>query len=397
MRGRSDKAGPSEYVIVNRDRRFEGQRLAVFIPSLAGAGAERVVVNLLPGFVQAGLKVDLLIVRPGGALEDEVPTGVRTVVLSGKRLLAAMPSLIGYLRHRQPAALLVHLDFANLIALWSRTISRVDTRVVVTVHNTMSKVSARGSLKDRILPFLAGKFYPQADVVVGVSKGVVSDLRDMTGLNARETQVIYNPIVSKDLLKSADREQRGRKKPNVGWPDPTENRLVLGVGRLTRQKNFAMLIRAFGRVVRTEPSARLVILGEGPQREKLEELVEEIGLGNMVQMRGFVDNPAPWFQAASVFALSSEWEGLPTVLIEALAFGCPVVSTRCPSGPEEILKNGTYGRLVPPGDEAALADGILEALRDPPAGDRLRQRAREFGVDRAVDEYLEVLFPDAIE
>ena len=146
--------------------------------------------------------------------------------------------------------------------------------------------------------------------------------------------------------------------------------------------------------VRADRPARLLILGEGSQREALLSLARQLRVADDIALPGFVANPFAYLGRAAVFALSSAWEGLPTVIIEALACGCPVVSTDCPSGPAELLERGAYGSLVPVGDDTALAQAILATLDTPPHRDRLLDRARQFSVDRAVEQYLSVLLGD---
>ncbi|MFW6085205.1 MAG: glycosyltransferase [Gemmatimonadota bacterium] len=367
------------------------RRVAVAIPSLDGGGAERVVVNLLRGFVDAGLEVDLLLVRPRGPLLDEVPSEVEIVPLAGGRIIASLPSLVRYLRHRRPDVVLSHLDSMNLVALWARRLAGVPARVVVTTHIALSRHASGGSLRQRIVARLVGRAYRSADAVVAVSRGVAADLERR--IRRRDSiRVIYNPIVSPELRKRADsvRSMPAAELPGV----PANARLVLSVGRLTPQKNQALLLEAFEALAGDVPEAHLVILGEGGERQALEQRAGELGLEGRISLPGFVEDVAPWYAAADVFVLSSDWEGLPTVLIEALLYGCPVVSTRCPSGPEEILEDGRYGRLVPMRDAPALAEAIRATLREPPDPARLRARAADFATDRAVREYLRALFPE---
>lgn len=165
--------------------------------------------------------------------------------------------------------------------------------------------------------------------------------------------------------------------------------MILGVGRLTPAKDYPNLIRAFG-LVKQQRDARLMILGEGELRPELEALVDELGLNDSVALPGFVDNPYAYMAHASVFALSSFWEGLPTVLIEAVGIGTPVVSTDCKSGPREILDGGKYGILVPVQDSDALASGILDAMESPrrPLPDEV---ALQYQPDAVVDRYLEIM------
>jgi glycosyltransferase involved in cell wall biosynthesis len=168
---------------------------------------------------------------------------------------------------------------------------------------------------------------------------------------------------------------------------------LLGVGRLEPQKDFALLLRAFARI-RRERAARLLILGEGRERPRLTQLAKALGVADSVDLPGFVPNPYAHMTRANLFVLSSRYEGLGNVVIEALACGCPVVSTDCPSGPAEVLDRGRYGRLVPVGDPAALAQAILAALEEPVDRARLRGRAAQFSVERAARRYLELMGGD---
>ncbi len=145
------------------------------------------------------------------------------------------------------------------------------------------------------------------------------------------------------------------------WFETGELPVILGVGRLMEQKDFPTLIRAFAKVLKVRPS-RLVILGSGKERSRLNALVHELGLQNHVAMLAFQNNPYAYMTKAAVFALSSAWEGFGNVLVEAMAQGTPVVSTDCKHGPREILDHGKHGLLVPVGDSQAMAEAILNVL-----------------------------------
>ena len=232
------------------------------------------------------------------------------------------------------------------------------------------------------MPWLMKIFYPRADGVVAVSKGVADDLAVVIGLPRERITVIYNPVVTPELL------QKAQEPIDHPWFHPGEPPVILGVGRLTKQKDFPTLIQAFA-LVRKERPARLIILGEGEDRYELEELIRKLGIASDVDMPGFVDNPYKYMAYSTVFVLSSAWEGLPTVLIEAMACGCPVVSTNCHSGPAEILENGKYGKLVAVGDAAGLAEAMVGTL-DAPESLNVVRRAQDFGVEQAVAGYLEI-------
>jgi glycosyltransferase involved in cell wall biosynthesis len=231
---------------------------------------------------------------------------------------------------------------------------------------------------------LARRAYGWADAVVAVSQGIADDLVEHTALVVDRVVTVTNPTWSPAIAAAA---AAPLEHP---WLAPGEPPLLLAAGRLSPAKDFATLVRAFARVRRLR-QAHLVILGEGGRRSRIEALCRELGVGDSVVLPGFVDNPFAWMSRAALFVLSSAWEGSPGVLVEAMACGCPVVSTDCPSGPAEILANGRYGRLVPVGDDEALAGAIVEALDAPADADALRARAREFDARRAVDRYLEVL------
>lgn len=359
-------------------------KIAIFLPNLSGGGVERIIVNLIRAFVQQGLKVDLVLVREEGPYLSLVPPEVRIINLQSKRLLSSLPGLVRYLKENKPSTLLSAMEDINIVALWSRQLAGVSTRLVVSVHNTVSQESENSSeLKRKIAPFLTRWFYPWTDAIVAVSHGSAEDLVRL-GLPKEKIEVIYNPVVTPELLEKA------AERPDNPWFSAGEPPVILGVGRLEKQKDFATLIRAFA-IVQQQRSARLIILGEGSERPYLEGLVRELGLGENVALPGFAANPYAYMAAAGVFVLSSLYEGLPTVLIEAIAVGTPVVSTDCKSGPAEILSDGKYGKLVPVGDIRGLAAAIINTLDSPPNSEALRQKAAEFSLEKAVAEYRQVL------
>ncbi len=247
------------------------------------------------------------------------------------------------------------------------------------------------SLRQHALKESARLLYPLADAHIAVSQGVADDLGKFVRLNPNKVHAIYNPVVTNDLL------ERARLTPDHPWlADKSESSppVLLGVGRLTGQKDFPTLIRAFATVRRAQ-AARLIILGEGERRAQLEALATELGVAEDVSLPGFVDNPFAFMAQADLFVLSSRFEGLPGALIQAMACGCKVVSTDCPSGPAEILKGG-LAPLVPVGDAEALAQAMLETLNDPAPRPELRDRALHFSEETTIPQYLQVLLPDRL-
>jgi glycosyltransferase involved in cell wall biosynthesis len=274
------------------------------------------------------------------------------------------------------------LNHANVIAIIARSLARVQFRLVVSERSTLSESKTLLFL-GRLMPWFVRWFYPKADKVLCVSQGVADDLTEKIGISRETVSVIYNPVVSDELIEKSyatiDHEWFGVGEPPV----------ILGVGRLTEQKDFTSLLQAFAKVRSMRP-VRLVIIGEGELRTPLERLAQDLGIAADVLMPGFIANPFPWMRSAALFVLSSRWEGLPNALIEAMACGTSVVSTDCPSGPMEILENGRWGRLVPIAAPNALAHAIQATLDDSDKP-KVTVRANDFNVKFAADAYLSLL------
>lgn len=364
-----------------------GADISVFLPSLAGGGAERVMLNLAGKMAERGLRVDLVLCQTSGAFLEQVPAEVRVISLGASRVSFSLLKLVRYLRATQPKALLSAMDHTNVIAILAARIAMVGTRVVVSVHTALTEASLLGlPFRRRWLIRLMRLTYPRADNVVAVSEGVASDLVSRFQLGHRDVTVVYNPIVSAELgtLASLPLEHP--------WFAVGEPPVVLGVGRLIDSKDFGTLIRAVA-LLRRQRNVRLVILGEGEERLRLETLVHDLGMDLDVDMPGFVGNPYRFMRRAAVVALSSRHEGLPTVLVEAIACGTPVVSCDCPWGPAEVLEAGNIGRLTAVGDPQELSAALGDTLDKPPDRARLLARASNFTIDESVARYLKLLMP----
>jgi len=405
---------------VNNSSGISGAKhIAILLPSLAGGGAERSMLHLVRSFLEQGRNVDLLLCRAEGPLLDKVPKAARLVTLkptSGLRgrLMAALAdppgirsllrpvllpvktdndirhivALRNYLEETRPDILLSALTYTNLIALWAKQLARAPTPVVVSERIALSvymknDAGQRGWRWRYILPAVSHA-YRRSVGIVAVSDSVASDLSNSTQISRKAIKTIYNPVVDKSLHELA------AKPLEHPWLKPDAAPLILAAGRLISQKDFQTLIRAFA-LLRSKRQAKLIILGEGRQRPELKSLTKDLGIAPDVEMPGFIDNPYQYMSRASVFVLSSLYEGLPGVLIQALACGCPVVSTDCPGGSAEILENGRYGRLVPAKDPKALADAINSILDDTTNKEQLKKRASAFSVEFASRRYLDYL------
>lgn len=284
-----------------------------------------------------------------------------------------------YLDRERPDATLAMLIPSVAAVTMAARLARHHVRIVGTLH---------GAVRSRRWLHRASLSYPRVDAAVGVSRGVASELTGAVGVPADRVHTIYNPVVSPTILRAAE------LPTGHHWLDHPGPRVVLSAGRLTGLKDFSTLLTAFAKLCVRCP-ARLIVLGKGRLRPELLVQAQRLGVSEHVDFPGFVSNPYAFMSKASLFVLSSRHEGLPTVLIEAMACGCPVVSTNCPFGPDEILEDGRWGELVPVGDAKALAEAMLRALKSPQPSEALRERASVFGIDQAITRYEELLLKGA--
>jgi len=359
--------------------------IAIFLGNLHGGGAEKAGLRLAESLVKAGFKVDLVLGKMEGPYITQIPPGVRVVHFDTRGFFSKILRLKKYLRKNSPKLLFSILTRENVIALLAKLSSRVKTPVFISERCAFSPIFKILKFKHKYLIKPVLRFlYPRADGILAVSNGVADDLSRSLNVPRDKIQVIYNPIPLPEIRE---------KSMQVGahpWCSFKDRPLILAVGRLTQTKDFLTLIEAFAILTKEIPS-RLLILGEGEDREKLERKVLELNLAPEIQLPGFVENPYCYMAQASVLAVSSRCEGLANVLIEAMACGTPVVSTDCPSGPAEVLNGGEFGPLVPIEAPTELAQGILRVLKDPLDKDRLRGRAEIFSQDRIIKQYVELI------
>ncbi len=374
---------------------MSSKHIVFFTPTLEGGGAEKVVVLIAKWLTARGLEVEVVCGEAKGEWLKKLPPSLKVTDLKSKPLLLnyrlrigqmplAFPRLIRYLKGLQDAVVISFLNQANITALVARKFAKVNVPIVISerVHlSTEARINP--NLLNRTIPFLARLTYPWAEAIVALSKGVAEDVAHVTGLPLYRIKVIYNPVDPEAFVKADE-------PVDHPWFSNGQPPVILGVGRLSPEKDFPTLIRAFA-LVRQHRPAKLVILGEGAERAKLEALVQQLGLQEDVALPGFTDNPFKFMKRAAVFVLSSRYEGFGLVIVEALACGCPVVATNCPSGPAEILEGGKWGKLVRVGDVEGLARAIVETLENPPDRGALKQRAMDFHIDRTGEQFLSLL------
>lgn len=346
---------------------------------------------LARSFANQGLGVELVTYAPSDPrpLVPGLDERVGIVNFGPGHRLRHIFQLDSYLEQRGPRVLLTAGPRANRLAACCRHRARRGTRIFLGVHNVLTPgLSELGTIRRWLRIRNIRRSYLQADGVVCVSAGVAQDLVRYAPIPAERLSVIHNPVLDEERPAAP-----GRGCPHP-WLAPDQPPVILGAGRLTPQKDFPTLLRAFA-LLAPDTGHRLLIIGEGEERDALQRLTHELGLRERVAFPGFVDDPLSYMRGACLFVLSSAWEGFGNVLVEAMAVGTPVVSTDCPSGPSEILLDGALGPLVPPGDPKALADAMRAALARPTDADQLRRRARDFGAEVVARRYLDVLFPPA--
>lgn len=361
--------------------------IALFLPDLRGGGAERVCLNLANEFASRGLPVRMVLMQAEGDLMSLLDQRVEIVDLGAARARNALWPLVRHLRQAPPAALLVNMWPLTFLGALARKLSGTRCRLVAVEHTAWSKSPLAKRRRTAMALKASMKWMaPRVDALLAVSRGAAEDLVRFAGLPAGAVGVQYNPVVA-------------TTPPGV-LPEPSlvavwlhgDHRRVIAVGSFKAEKDFPTLLRAFARL-REQVNARLLTLGEGDERPRLEALVKELGLEHAVELPGFVLDPAPYYARADLYVLSSDHEGFGNVIVDALDHGVPVVSTDCPFGPREILQDGKHGTLVPVGDVDALARAMLDALQSTHDHAALQGRARDFAVDKIADEYLDHLLP----
>lgn len=358
------------------------KRIALFLNNLEVGGIEKVSIELAKGFLAQGHHVDFVLVQEKGRLLSQIPQNARVIKLKSLKAYWALGRLIHYLNQPDaPYALISTTELTGIVAIIAQKITRRNCLIVPIVTTTIS-FHKRSFLKKTLEKLLVSKLYSHAHKVVVVSQAATKNFIKYTNFSEEKVETIYTPIINKDFYNALN------ASVNHPFFEQTQP-IILSVGRLNVAKDFQTLIEAFY-LLRKKMEAKLLILGEGEERKKLEDLICRLELTSDVSMPGFVISPYPYMKKANLFVMSSLWEGLPGVLIEAMACNTPVVSTNCQSGPYEILKGGEYGHLVPVKNPKALSNAMVTSLkgdfRIPPSS-----WLEQFHVDVITKAYLDLL------
>ena len=368
--------------------------LAVYCGPFDGGSTAKIAARLANGFVARSQPTDLLVTASHDPIPEATDPRVRLVTMGRMGPLTRVPAMALYLRERRPAAVLTHRIREDVFTLkatrLAETLTGRATPVFVTVHGRMSvKLDHLKGWKGRRRRAEVLHWYRRNRGIVAISQDTAQDLRALLGAEAPVTW-IPNPIVTPQMLELAQApiEHPWFRGPGAGAGAGVP--VLVFAGRLEVEKDLPTLLHAFARL-REGRDCRLLIIGDGRLRPQVEALRAELGLADSVDLPGWAPNPYPYLRRASLVVLSSIWDALPTVLIEALALGTPVVSTECGAGPREILGGGRYGPLVPPGDPRALADALARTLAAPLPAATLRQGGERYEAQRNADLYLQLL------
>jgi glycosyltransferase involved in cell wall biosynthesis len=361
--------------------------VAIYLHDLSGGGVERQSLIIAEELRRHGVDVTLVVSSLQGQLLTQVPQGLRVIDLGSSRTLWDIPRLAGFMRREQPDILLANVDFNNVAALMAKAAGLCRTKVVICQHNSLSP----GYLRSQTEHYLyLGLYYrllgSLVDRAVAVSSGVADELVKLAKLPRDKVLTIHNPVVGPDFV---DRCNEVVAHP---WLHQPGRPVFVTAGRLVPQKDHACMLRALA-MHRQKSDSRLILLGTGPLETELKALAHDLGLTEAVDFRGFEPNPLPFFRQSDAFLMSSLSEGFGNVLVEALACGTPVISSRCDHGPAEILDHGRFGVLVESRDPHALAAAMNEvgllAARFP--ADVLRRRAGEFSYAACASQYMSLL------
>lgn len=333
-------------------------KVMFFLPSLGGGGAERTVIQLANSFAEQGLNIHLGVCDVKGdkaKLLPEVSPKIQLVNFNCGRVVNSITPLKMKLKAEQYDCLVATQTHTNIVASIAKKLAGVQTALIFREVSTPSKNLKLQGVAKFVLKTLVNWTYPMAQQVVCVSKGVKADFREYYSYKKNNLSTIYNPVLDDAYFEKL-------KAPVTHRFFNNDNKVILAVGRLTEAKNFGFVIRSFKALYDQHSEIRLIILGEGELRAEFEALVSDLGLKDVVDLPGFDSNPYAYFKYASLFVLSSNWEGLPGVLIQALASKVKVVSTDCPSGPMEILDHAKFGLLVKCNDQTGLTQAMHQAI-----------------------------------
>lgn len=361
----------------------ENKIVSILLPNLGGGGAEKVCINLSNFLIQNGWTVHFVLLQKKGAYVNIISKSIKIFCINKIRFRDSIFPLVSYFKKNKPQFIFVNMWPLTSIAVCSWILAGRKGKIFLVEHSVLSYSILNVKFIKRLVLKLSIKItYPLANKVIGVSEGVIKDIISLVQIHRDKAIYIHNPLTIKNRVYIP-------KKNPIFWEDCSFK--ILSVGRFTEEKNHKLLIKAFQILNKTINGAKLIILGDGYLHNETKEFVNDLGLENHIHLPGFVLDTEPFFTHADLFVLSSNVEGFGNVIVEALSFGVPVVSTNCPSGPSEILDGGKFGSLVPIKDAERLAEAIELNLCKEFDKDFLIKRSLDFSIDKKAQKYLDLL------
>ena len=373
--------------MINRPASSMNTKKILFILNdLTGGGAERVFVNIANNFTEQGIGTEILLGRQEGVYLDILDPAIAIYELRASNFYQYFRKLRRFLRDNNYTHIFTASNYISAATILAKKKLKFPAKIIATLHYDLPYQLSILPLPQRILvKYLNKEFISKADKIVAVSKGVAEGFIKIIGVDERsDVKVIFNPVFDDSIY------QKGREKIAEGIFDKGKITLI-NAGRLEEQKNHRLLIRAFQLLLANRENMQLLIIGQGSLDQELKNLVNELGLERNVHLIGFKQNPYAYMAQSDLFVLSSSFEGLPTVLIEAMALGVNVVSTDCPSGPAEILEQGKYGWLAKNNDAVSLATAIEQGLMNRKDASFLQERAKLFHKKNIIPQYVDLL------
>lgn len=351
------------------------RKIAFILPSLRGGGAERVVLNIIRNIDYSKFDINLILLKKEGPYIELLPENIEVFDLKSTRARNSILRLIKVINKIKPDVIFSTMGHINLVILALSPLFKGSPKIIVREANTPSKDLGKNKL---LLSTLYRFLYPKAEVIIAQCKEMKKDIVGYFGLDENRIIYIYNPL-DVPMIKGLAQGENPYQKNRIN---------LLSVGRLTSQKGFDVLMNAFKIVVQEIPNVHLTILGDGQEKDSLQDQAVSLGIEKKVTFEGFKNNPYPYYKFADLYILSSRWEGFPNSLLEALACGTKVVSTNCKSGPTEIIGENDFGTLVEVENSEALAKGIIKSISEQ---NKTGNRAEFFDTNKIIKEYEEVL------